>query len=53
MVDLYSPRAEEHVWFVGIDVDVCGTLDDVEVDVWAAPMVGCIVLVLSVIPAVV
>jgi hypothetical protein len=53
MVDLCLPRLEECVQFVGIDIDVWGTPDDVEVDVWIAPTVGCIVLVLCVISAVI
>jgi hypothetical protein len=53
MADLCSPRLEECVWFIGIDADVWGTPDDIEEDVWAAPTVVCVVLVLGVIPAVV
>jgi hypothetical protein len=53
MVALYSPRPEEDVGFIGVDVDVWGTLDDVKEDVWAAPVLGCVVLVLGVIPEVV
>jgi hypothetical protein len=53
MVDLCSPRLEECVRFVGIDANVWGTPDDVEEDVWAAPAVRCIVLVLGVISAVI
>jgi hypothetical protein len=53
MADLCLPRPEECVWFVGIDANVWGAPDDVEEDVWAAPAVRCIVLVLGVIPAVI
>jgi hypothetical protein len=53
MADLCLPRPEEYVQFIGIDVDVWGTPDDVEEDVWAAPVLGHIVLVLGVIPEVV
>jgi hypothetical protein len=53
MVALCSPRPKRDVQFIGIDVNVRDTLDDVEIDVWAAPVCGCIVLVLGVIPAVI
>ena len=53
MVALCSPRPKRDVQFIGIDVNVRDTLDDVEIDVWAAPVCGCIVLILGVIPAVI
>jgi hypothetical protein len=53
MVDLCSLRLEEGVGFVGIDTDVLGAPNDVEEDMWAAPVVMCIVLVWSVVPEVV
>jgi hypothetical protein len=53
MADLCSPRPEECVRFVGIDVDVWGTPDDVEEDVRAAPTLGHVVLVLGVVPEVI
>jgi hypothetical protein len=53
MVGLCSPRLEEYVGFIGINVDVWGTLDDVEEDMWAAPVLGHVVLVLGVIPEVI
>jgi hypothetical protein len=53
MVALCSPRPKRDVQFIGIDVNVRDTLDDVKIDVWAAPVCGCIVLILGVIPAVI
>jgi hypothetical protein len=53
MVALCLPRFKRDVPFVGINVDVWGTPNDVEVDMWAAPICWCIVLVLGVIPAIV
>jgi hypothetical protein len=53
MADLCSPRPEECVGFIGMDGDVRGTSDDVEADVWAAPELGCVVLVWSVVPEVI
>ena len=53
MVDLCSPRLEEHVRFVGVDSDVRGSSDNVKADMWAAPTLGFIVLVLGMVPAIV
>jgi hypothetical protein len=53
MADLCLPRPDEHVQFIGIDVNVWGTSDDVEADVRAAPECRCIVLVWSVVPEVI
>jgi hypothetical protein len=53
MADLCLPRPKEGVGFIGIDGDVWGSPDDVEIDVWATPALGHIVLALGVIPEVI
>jgi hypothetical protein len=53
MAALCSPRPERDVWFVGVNVNVWGTPDDIEVDMGTALICECVVLVLGVIPAVI
>src|SRR6267142_607733 len=53
MGDLCSPSSAASPWPVCVESDVQGSPDDKEVDVWAAVIVGSVVLISGVVPLVV